>query len=70
MDVPFLYLNGDAHKWNYKENFFGRSNLLRMQVEGSTREPPLQVTVHNNAIGTKKPSEVFQYDRMLSLLEI
>jgi hypothetical protein len=65
-DVPFLYLNGDAHKWNYKSDFYGQSNFLRIQVEGGTREPPLQVTLDNSKARTKPPSEVFVYDRMLS----
>lgn len=69
-NVPFLYLNGDAHKWEYKEEFFAQPNFLRMQVEGGTREPPLQVTVVNSNAGVEHPSKVFAYDRMLSLLEM
>lgn len=69
-NVPFLYLNGDAHKWNYKQSFYGESNLLRMQVEGGVRDPPLQVSLQSNSARTKSATQVFQYDRMLSALEI
>lgn len=66
--VPFLYLNGDAHAWNYRENFYDQSNFLRMQVEGGTRDPPLQVTVRSKFGASTR--EVFSHDRMLELLEI
>jgi hypothetical protein len=69
-NVPFLYLNGDAHKWNYQTPFYGQPNFLRIQVEGGTKEPPLQVTLDNNVARTKAPQDVFGFDRMLSLLEI
>jgi hypothetical protein len=64
-DIPFLYVNGDAHAWNYKTSFYDRSNFLRMQVEGGTREPPLQITLNNTNARSKQVSEVFTYDRML-----
>ena len=64
--VPFLYLNGDAHKWNYKTDFYGQPNFLRIQVEGGTREPPLQLTLDNSKARTKPPTDIFVYDRMLS----
>lgn len=69
-DIPFLYLNGDAHAWDYKESFYDRSNFLRMQVEGGTREPPLQVSLDNTNARSKPASNVFSYDRMLSDIEI
>lgn len=68
--IPFLYLNGDSHVWEYKEKFFRRPNFLRMQVEGGTRDPPLQVSLNNTNARTKPTSEVFQYDRMLTSIEI
>lgn len=70
--IPFLYLNGDAHAWNYKTNFYDRSNFLRMQVEGGTREPPLQVSLDHGktTARSKPPSEVFTYDRMLSEIQV
>ncbi len=69
-DVPFLYLNGDSHVWNYKEQFYRQPNFLRMQVEGGTREPPLQVSLNNSNARMKPVSEVFNYNRMLRIIEI
>jgi len=70
-DIPFLYVNGDKHKWDYDEKFYSRPNFLRIQVEGGTREPPLQITLDNDAASNTKPlSEVFVYDRMLPLTSI
>lgn len=68
--TPFLYLNGDGHAWIYKEKFFQRPNFLRIQVEGGTRDPPLQVSLNNSNARAKPISEVFNYDRMLTIIEI
>jgi hypothetical protein len=69
-DIPFLYLNGDAHAWNYKTSFYDQSNFLRMQVQGGTQDPPLQISLDNTNARSKPLSEVFAYDRMLSEIEI
>lgn len=63
--VPFLYLNGDGHFWNYNGAYFSRPNFLRVQVTGGTDEPPLQVTVDNNNLA-RNASQVFVFDRRLS----
>jgi hypothetical protein len=72
--IPFLYLNGDAHAWRIDTDFYGQSNFLRMQVEGGTRDPPLQVTVNATADSTvnatsdrSNASAVFSYNRMLEM---
>jgi hypothetical protein len=72
-DVAFLYLNGDAHVWNYEPDFFDVSQFLRIQVEGGTRDPPVAIIVNNNGGGgggggggaSSSPSDVFAFDRML-----
>lgn len=68
--IPFLYLNGDAHVWNYKEKFYRRPNFLRIQVTGGTRDPPLLVSLNNSDARVKPVSEVFTYDRMLTIIEL
>jgi hypothetical protein len=68
--VPFLYINGDDHAWKYTPNFFGQSNFLRIQVEGGTREPPLQVNVNATEQNLKNYADVFSYDRMIEEIVI
>lgn len=68
--IPFLYLNGDGHAWNYKEKFYRRPNFLRIQVEGGTRDPPLQISLNNSDARAKPISDVFNYNRMLTIIEI
>jgi hypothetical protein len=63
--IPFLYLNGDAHAFRHDTNFFSQSNFLRIQVEGGTGDPPIQVSVNTSIFFPLDISDVFSYDRML-----
>ena len=62
--VPILYVNGDAHSFRYQEDFFGHSNFLRLQVQGGTRDPPLQVNVDATGV-QQNAGDVFSFDRLL-----
>jgi hypothetical protein len=63
--IPILYMNGDAHAWHYEPKFFGQSNFLRIQLTGSTIEPPLKAMVNASAPqGFSR--KVFTYDRRLN----
>lgn len=45
-NIPFLYLHGDGHAWEYDLQFGKNfSNMLRMQMVGGTREKPLKMIV-------------------------
>jgi hypothetical protein len=63
--IPFLYLNGDGHDFRHDTHFLGKTNFLRIQVEGGTRDPPIQVSVDTSNVASRDTSGVFSYDRML-----
>jgi hypothetical protein len=72
-DIAFLYLNGDSHVWKYEPNFFGVPQFSRIQVEGGTRNPPVEITVdiRGNIPGDAEGggANAFSYDRMLELIQ-
>lgn len=43
--IPFLYVNGDKHYFQFDDNFYGQSNFHRIMVEGGSKQPPLHLTV-------------------------
>lgn len=60
-----MYMNGDAHVWEYKQKFYGQSNFLRIQLTGGTSEPPLKAVV--NACSYRGiAADTFTYDRRLN----
>lgn len=62
--IPIMYMNGDAHEWNYQRNFFNQKNFLRIQLTGSTIEPPLKAVV-NASMSQGVAANTFSYDRRL-----
>jgi hypothetical protein len=71
--VPVLYLNGDAHIWNYNSSFFNVKSWLRIQLTGGVAEPPLQLLVvpplsnlTTNMLDVVSTDDVFLYDRRLN----
>ena len=60
--LPFLYLNGDKHQWDYEENYKDQAGFLRIMLVGGTADPPLKVTIEST--GTfETPAAAFVYDR-------
>lgn len=62
-EIPILYVNGDKHRWNYTNNFYGQSSWTRITLTGGSSEPPLRVSVNSSA--SALPENIFQYDRGL-----
>eukprot|EP00980_Cylindrotheca_fusiformis_P014293 scaffold3791_cov137-Cylindrotheca_fusiformis.AAC.20 len=48
--IPFLYVNGDRHYFQFDSDFYGQSNFHRIMVEGGSTEPPLQLSVSGSQI--------------------
>ena len=46
--TPILYMNGDAHMWEYKPRYYGQSSFLHVVLSGEGMEPPTILTIHNN----------------------
>ena len=65
-NIPVLYMNGDAHRWSHEPKFMNVDQMLRIQLVGGTREPPLEIIVaaHEDT-SDKDAEEVFLYDRKL-----
>lgn len=63
--IPIMYMNGDAHAWHHEPNFYGQRNFLRIQLTGSTVEPPLKAMV-NASSSFGFVSNTFSYDRRLN----
>lgn len=63
-DVPILYLNGDKHVFDFEESFMDQPSFHRLQVEGGSRDPPLQVNVKIREHTDLLVEDVFSYDRM------
>jgi hypothetical protein len=62
--VPFLYLHGDGHKFQYERGFLNQPNLVRMQHEGGTRDPIMKIYADPFFQGNQVHN-AFQYDRQL-----
>ena len=60
-DIPFLYIHGDGHAWEY-ERRFGGVRMLRIQTVGGTSELPLKMIVdpHTQSYSV---SDTFKYVR-------
>ena len=63
-EVPFLYLHGDGHAFQYERGFLNQPNLVRMQHEGGTRDPILKIHADPFLQGNEV-ANAFQYDRQL-----
>jgi len=63
--IPVMYMNGDAHFWHHEPNFYDQRNFLRIQLTGSTIEPPLKVMV-NATSQYGIVANTFSYDRRLN----
>mmetsp|Transcript_10371 Transcript_10371/g.25041 ORF Transcript_10371/g.25041 Transcript_10371/m.25041 type:complete len:115 (+) Transcript_10371:326-670(+) len=62
-DIPFMYLNGDYHFYDFEKNYMGLQNMQRVQVEFGTINPPLKVAV--SVSGDPNWEKTFSHDRML-----
>jgi hypothetical protein len=40
-EIPFIYVNGDQHYFQFDDNFYGQSTFHRMMVEVGSKQPPL-----------------------------
>lgn len=60
--VPFLYINGDKHKWKYEEEFFDSESFLRIMLAGEVEEPPTIMHVVANGDWLDLDA-AFLYDR-------
>lgn len=56
---PVLYLHADGHVWQHEPGFMKAPNLLRVQTDQLGRNPPVQVTVTDDATAP------FVFDRRL-----
>jgi hypothetical protein len=66
IDIPVMYMNGDAHVWSYDPTYLGVEQMLRIQLTGGTTEPPLEVIVAPTDDPVDSHAEsVFLYDRRL-----
>ena len=61
-EVPFLYLHGDDHMWDYDVSFMGQPNFMRIMVAGGTTEAPLRIQVNTDS-GGKRLLDTFEYER-------
>jgi hypothetical protein len=67
-EIPFIYVNGDQHYFQFDDNFYGQSNFHRIMVEGGSEQPPLQmtVTVPNDTNHEKLlVQDICEYERFL-----
>jgi hypothetical protein len=65
-EIPFIYVNGDQHYFQFDDNFYGQSNFHRIMVEGGSEQPPLQmtVTVPNDTNHDKLlVQDIYEYER-------
>jgi hypothetical protein len=67
--VPILYIHGDGHAWKYRPNWKDQSSMLKIQLEGGTREPVLKILADPHAKGSN-PVDAFQFNRQLHLSNI
>jgi hypothetical protein len=69
--IPFLYVNGDRHYFQFDSEFYGQSNFHRIMVEGGAKEPPLQISVtvptdpYHEAL---RVEDIYEYDRFLIII--
>jgi hypothetical protein len=69
--IPFLYVNGDKHYFQFDSAFYGQSNFHRIMVEGGKKEPPLQISVtvptdpYHEAL---RVEDIYEYDRFLIVI--
>jgi len=60
--LPMLYVQGDYHRWDVKQSFYGRSSWMKITVEGEAREAPTRLRI--SSTGTwQDPRDAFQYQR-------
>jgi hypothetical protein len=52
-DIPFLFIQGDAHRWT-QDTPFRATNILRVVVDRGGIADPVLVTVNGN-VGTDQP---------------
>lgn len=62
--MPFLYVNGDGHKWAYNSSYRGQASWLRVMVTGFGDYPLLKVSVTADGL-FHPPEEAFVLDRRL-----
>eukprot|EP00980_Cylindrotheca_fusiformis_P007617 scaffold1599_cov115-Cylindrotheca_fusiformis.AAC.2 len=68
--IPFLYVNGDGHYFQFDSDFYGQSNFHRIMVEGGSTEPPLKLSVSvppDPDHQTLQVEDIYDYDRFLEV---
>ncbi|CAJ1966827.1 unnamed protein product [Cylindrotheca closterium] len=64
--VPFLYFNGDRHRFQRNKNYRNRSNFHRIMVEGGRKENPLRMKISvpsSRDHGKLSISDIYSYNR-------
>ena len=62
--IPFLYINGDRHRWLYEPSYLGQPSFLRIMVNGLAIDPPLKVIVTSDGRNVTTQT-AFKYYRQL-----